>query len=714
MIGKTSIAEESVSNYVPQRTTNLLICLGRLFTLICVVFIVSNVLQVDMVFAAESASEQLPEDGVTVKINPLEKKATKAAAGPPAISLKYFYIERPKLDLKFSYELENESIMNLDEDREDTVREFREGLGISTKGWLYHPALLSYVLDFDPEWIQTSGNSEFTGNSGESYLNAYSLDAALLPLKPYTVHFFGKKYQNSFRNTFSERAIIDTDTYGSRLALKYKTLPTALSYSNTKVERRGALLSSRDQDIFDLAMNHQTLNSFTQLNANYRDILQTNEGDSISIETSNNYLRNTYFLNRDLSKKLLSDIFYNWTHSLDNDDSTSFTSSDLRWTEQLQLTHRENLWTNYKLLYQKQQIEDSEIDTKSVGASLSHLLYENLTSVIEGEVSRYGFTQTTNNVYTGKLNFQYSRSIPWGMLNLNTGVDPEITRRNANNNDILATTEQHMVTTGGVTFLRQENIDPDSIRVTDTTSTIVYIEDQDYTVEIVGSLIRIRPTLIGNITDGQELLVSYQFASTGEFDDLVLGHSAGISVFLWSTLRLSYDYSRRTQDILSGIEPENLIDDRIQRTQVRLFWKWTDTTVSYDNFETSLSSSRSTWRINEELKFKPMRSLHLDFSGYVGNTLFKNTDEKEDFNRVATKITWYPAYWYRTGLEAYHYQISGNVQDASNSGILAFIDLHYGKWTCNLSYRYLDQTDEISDFDRARQSVLLKITRAIW
>lgn len=687
--------------------------MGRLFTLIGVIFIVSTVLRVDMVYA-ESPSKQLKEGGSMTMIRPLEKKTSRAAAGPPAISFKYFYIERPKLDINFSYGLEKENVMNLDEDREDTVGEFREGLGISTKGWLYHPALLSYVLEFDPEWIQTSGDSEFTENSGESYLNAYALDAALLPLKPYTLHLFGRKYQNSFRNTFSERAILDTDTYGSRLALKNKTMPTTVSYSNTKVERRGSLLSSQDQDVFDLTMSHHKQNSITQLNANYRDILQTNEGDSIGIETSNNYLRNSYFLNRDLSQRILSDIFYSWTHSSDNDDSTSFTGADLRWTEQLKWTHRENLWTNYRLLYQKQKIADFDIDTKSVEASLTHLLYENLTSTIQGEVSRFDFTDTTNDVYTGKLNFQYSRRIPWGMLDVNTGIDPELTKRNANDNSILAAAERHTVTTGGVTFLRQENIDPNSIRVTDTTSTIVYIEDEDYTVEVLDSLVRIRPTLIGSITDGQELLVSYRFTSTGEFDDLVLGHSAGISVFLWSNLRLSYNYFRRTQDILSGVEPDNPIDDTIHRGQARMFWKWTDTTVSYDNFETSLSSSRSTWRVNEELKFKPMRSLHLDFSGYFGNTLFKNTDEKEDFNRVATKITWYPAYWSKTGFEAYQYRVSGNAQDASNAGILAFIDLNYGKWTCNLSYRYLDYIDNIRDFDRARQSVLLKFTRVIW
>jgi hypothetical protein len=136
--------------------------------------------------------------------------------------------------------------------------------------------------------------------------------------------------------------------------------------------------------------------------------------------------------------------------------------------------------------------------------------------------------------------------------------------------------------------------------------------------------------------------------------------------------------------------------------------------VSYDIYETLLSSARSTWRVNEELKFKPTRRFHLDFSGYLGNTTFKYSDQKEDFYRAATKITWYPAYWYRTGFEAYQYEISGNIQDASNAGVLAFIDLNYGRWTCNLSYRYLDHIDEIRDFDRARQGFMARVTRAIW
>ncbi len=648
-------------------------------------------------------------------IKPLVKKTKKVAGVPPVIDLRYFYLERPKLGLKFKYELNNEHIMNMGGDSEDTVGEFREGGWVSTKGWVYHPVFLDFVLDLEPEWNQSSDNTEYNEMSSDrSFLNQYALDADLLPLKPYTVHFFGRKYQNSFRNTFSQRAVVDTDTYGSRLDLKYKILPTSLSYSNTKVERRGALFSSQDHNHYDLAMNHRRKNSITRLNANYRDIQQTNEGESTGIATSNNYLTNTYFFQSDQSKKLMSDLVYNWMQNSDQDDSVTFTTSDLRWTEELHWTHRKNLWTNYKFLNQKQQTDESDIDTQSLAVSLQHLLYENLTTTVDGKAGRFNYSGDMTDVYTGRLNFDYSRNIPWGTLNSTLGFDLVATDRDSTESWIWAINESHTATTADVIFTQQENVDPDSIRVTDKSGTIVYIQGQDYTVEVTGKLVRIRPTLVGNITEGQELLVSYRYRSISGYDDLVFGRWAGINIFLWSTLRLSYDYNRRTQDIISGTEPESPVDDTFHRAQARVIWKWTDTTVSYDVYETTLSSARKSWRVNEQLRFQPARGVVLEFSGYIGNTIFTYSDDREEFYRAATSISWHPVYWCRTGFEAYQYEISGGVQDASNAGALASIDLYYGQWTCNLSYRYLDHTDEMRDFDRARQSILLKISRTIW
>ena len=160
-------------------------------------------------------------------------------------------------------------------------------------------------MNFYPEWIQAQKDNKYTDNRyNNSRLDSYSLYADLLPTKPFTVHLLGKKYQNSFRNTFSQRAIIDTDTYGGRLGLKYKDLPTTLGYTNKKIDRKGVLLSSLDQDLFDFSMIHQQKKSVTRLSTNYRDSLQTNEGERNSLKTSDNLLRNTYSFNSDSSKKL--------------------------------------------------------------------------------------------------------------------------------------------------------------------------------------------------------------------------------------------------------------------------------------------------------------------------------------------------------------------------------------------------------------------------
>ncbi len=177
---------------------------------------------------------------------------------------------------------------------------------------------------------------------------------------------------------------------------------------------------------------------------------------------------------------------------------------------------------------------------------------------------------------------------------------------------------------------------------------------------------------------------------------------------------MSYDYFHRTQDVISGNEPDSLADDTTHRAKIQLRYKWLDTSLSYDDYDSNVSSARTTWQLRQGLHFKPIRQLSLNLLGYYGNTSFKDSGQEEDVYGVATNIYYHPAYWCKVGLEGFYDSIDGDTQDTLSMGVYSFLELYYGKWTFNLSYRHMDYNDQLNDVHRQDQKIMLKIIWTIW
>ena len=137
--------------------------------------------------------------------------------------------------------------------------------------------------------------------------------------------------------------------------------------------------------------------------------------------------------------------------------------------------------------------------------------------------------------------------------------------------------ESHTLTTGGVALLSNKNVDMASIVVTSSDRSIVYIKDFDYTLEVIGTLVRISRTSFGAIAEGQSVVVNYMYLSNPAFDDALYSQSYGLGLDLWSALRIDYRYTHGRQDFLGGIRPDVLTDDTSQSLEADLTWRWSST-----------------------------------------------------------------------------------------------------------------------------------------
>lgn len=620
-----------------------------------------------------------------------------------------YYMERPKLGLGFSYEFDAEKRTGPDINTNDSFHEFRQLADIQTRGWLYHPAFMNYTLEFQPVLSQRIEEHEEADDSRKSrsvFLPAYFADITFLPLKPYTLRLFGKRYEDTTTSAFAATTDTDTDIYGADLIFKNRTLPTTISYARSSVDQSGFFDSDTDQDDFSITTRHQKGRSDTKAYSVYNDSERTTEGTTTRTKTSNSEIRNLFDFTAKRKITLDSSLIYRWS------DQDPRTTSNFRWQEKLDWRHKRNLSSSYRLGYREEDTEDFNRRTTFFGGHLRHLLYENLTTTVDADAELNDFTGGSEDIYNPRIDFIYRRRIPWGWLNLNTGYDYRVTLREGGEVAVQITNESHVLTTGVMTLLDNPNVDPGSIVVTDVTGTIVYVEDTDYTIQQVGADTQINRTTFGGIADGQTVLVDYRFLSNSDFDDALLGQNYSVDFYLWSALRLFYGFNKVDQDVLSGIAPpESRVDDTRHTAQLRYNLGWTDTLIRFNDIDRESGVSTRSWQAKQTFAFRPTSRLSFGLSGYFGQTEFSDGNRIQDQYGSRLDATWAPARWCRLRAEAYQNTIDGAGEDTVESVATASLDLFYRIWRGKVFYRFLDQDNRVQNQRRRKHTVFVEVLR---
>ena len=625
----------------------------------------------------------------------------------------FFFIQPLAMGARLTYENSNESRKSRGTTDKDSDHRFKESVRLKTKGWVYHPALMQYSLMVEPEWIQ--GREE--NSSAESVESAevslfspdYSVLATFLEQKPYTLNVFSSRVETPVWAPFAGNTESAVDTYGTDLLFKNKILPTTLGYSHTETDQTGFYNSQNSYDNFTLSSRHLGTKSKTTINSTYRDDDRTTEGIERQINTWYNSLLNTYLLTEDKKVKLYSNLYY---RTQETDD---FETENIRLKEHLNWWHRDNLQSNYIVSHTRQETDDFDSDQTSFEARLTHLLYENLTTDFGGKTSLDNFSDGRENAYNVFLDFDYTRTIPWGTLNLNSGWDYLYTDRGGFTDSVVQVTgEPQALSIGEETLLDNFNVDIDSIIVTNSPGTIVYLENIDYTIDEIGDFVRIRRLTFGSIREGEVVAVNYRFLLDGEYDDTVFTQNYGINSQLWQDWWFYYDYMQARQKIQSGQVPQNLIDDTIHRAQVRYDIGWSDTNLSYEDNNRQSDLSFTRWEIEETLRYRPYWRFYFTLRGYLGQTDYTDRDEMSDFYGGVTILDWLFSRRWKLRFEGYYQNISGDREDTENRGIKADLEFRYRIWTMHLSYQLTDQNNLVNDFQRIEQLVRFELIRIMW
>jgi len=614
-------------------------------------------------------------------------------------------MERPLLGLGFVYQFDNEKRTGPDINFQSERHDFRERLSVETEGWIYHPAFCNYNFDFRPEFNQRREENTNEKGSKNAFLQGYIFRTTFLPTKPYSLILFGEKQNIPSLSAFSTVSDTDFENFGGILRLTYPVLPTTLTYTRSKQEQTGFFNSQDESDRWLLRSSHRKGNSDTQLNAIYEERMYISGGIQSDIDRFDGSILNIYTL-EDRKISFTSYLLQRLT------DDNSLKTSGTRFNENINWKHRENLETDYHLLFDRNTSGDIFNETKNIGAGLTHRLYENLTTSLFGDIFKKDFTTGTEDSYVGDLRFNYLRPIPYGMFGANMGFNYRLRSSIFNEDFIPVIDEPHILTGLAFSFLDNKFIDIGSIKVTDITGTKVYIKDLDYEVDEINFFVRIRRLIGSLIADGEQVLVSYRYlATTPSFDDSTFGQRYGFNLDLWSTLLLSYQYRHSKQKILSGIPPDKPEDDTEHTAEIEILWRFTDTIFSYQKADRTTGNSSEIWRVNEVLTFRPATTLFFKFAGSLSHQEFKDADETQDSYRLWFNIDWIPVIWGKLGLVGSHYNVSGDSEKTEETAITAIFEMSYSIWNGSLRYSYILRKDDIIDETQQINNIIFEIIK---
>lgn len=617
-----------------------------------------------------------------------------------------FDIETPKLAIDLGYRLDTETRRGPFGNLSHSERVIGEGFELDSDGWLYHPALATYTLALRPQWEQSVDRpGEGPGSKTGAFFLGYDLGVTLLPRRLYTLDLLARRQRSVLTTSLAGQSESVSNTLGATLRLKYRLLPTTLSLTHGTTDQSGFYDTRENRNDLLLSTRHERKDNTTQFNLAASSLGRTALGSTLHTHSLFGTLRNRLGLGAGNRMQLNSSLVYRRA------SSDLFASSGLTLTENLDWRHSRRLSSNYGLSIDSDSSQGLHTRRSSVSAGLSHSLYENLLSAASVNAST---DSQRSKSYGGGLNFNYQRRIPGGMVHASFGNSRQVTRRSTGGGLQTVVDESHALSDAAVTLLTNRNVDLKSVVVTSADRSIVYAPGVDYTLQPVGSSVRIARSSFGAIADDQTVRVNYTWLANPAYDDATRSGNYGLGFYLWSVWRIDYRYSHSKQDFLGGTRPDVLAESTSRSIDSDLTWKWNTTRLLYEDTQNNTGISLNRWRVEEGVRFTLAQAFFVGASAYTGRTRLKDLGATDRFRGARADLQWLLSGSSKVRFEAAYGVTEGGSINTVDKGASAFWEWTYGVWRADASYRFLNQTDKLSGQSRDRHAVYLTLRRSLY
>ncbi len=394
---------------------------------------------------------------------------------------------------------------------------YRGGIALYTKNYIWNPNFMTLDVggEYSPEsntdnYIVAPDRAEIRTLKSLS-LNSSHFSNSQISLT--TLYNFSENYSNRENLTNLKS---NGNRWGGTLFLKSKVLPVSVSYNDMRYVQHEIETSLN----YRMVQKNLNVNTYKSFGKKDKTNLQYSNS-SYSRQEYNNYELQNKINNVSITNQIFfdSDHKYNFNSYIFNNNQKGdnyYNIFNIAENLNLALPYRLHFNTDYNL-YNQQLSEQSSIMNK-ISASLAHILFESLRTGIYYEYSNNNQTFYDEYRNIAKLNVNYTKKIPTGLLNLNYQFTYLKDKMNSAPAFIPIVNEQHILTDGSITLLDKPYVEQSTIVIHDQTGTIIYRPDFDYILLSQGDFTEIQRMPGGQIANGGSIFTDYITRQSGAYE----------------------------------------------------------------------------------------------------------------------------------------------------------------------------------------------------
>lgn len=543
----------------------------------------------------------------------------------------------------------------MDEDQRSTY--FNGGLRLSSNSFLWSKDIAEITVsgEFNPEsrrekYLQIPDRSEVRT------LSNLDFRATVFNNKPLTISFFGGHNQSYFNRELLTNVRTRTNSYGGMISLNNRILPLSVSYRSsdwlqTETEENRSFrmkqedLEGRVTKSFTDFDRNELLYAHNRYNYSYQGM------DDVSNVTDRVSLSNNISFDRKQRYTISS---YGSFH--DQKGTNTFRKTDLIERVSLRFTENLRLLGDYSF-YRMEDVQSLTRNRESM--TLSHRLYESLTTSVFGEHSATGQTLYDEKNFKAGAEAGYTKKIGNGRLSLSYRYYHHWFEAEGVPAEVIVSDEEHQLSDTRITLLQRAYVKPGSVVVTDETRTVIYREGFDYTLVARGSFTEVQRVPGGLIAENQQVKVGYTYLLPGSYGYEANNNSWSGSIMMFRNLLELY-YRGAAQRYPSMRDADFLVLNRFSQdvAGARLDFGFVTGGVEYDSYRSNIipyNRMRYFINLNWSLKSKVIFSLNGNISDYR----FIDDDIDQLYSNISGKVNITVTRNIRVNLEAGYLEQSG-------------------------------------------------------
>ncbi|MEN8222265.1 MAG: hypothetical protein ABFR36_03310 [Acidobacteriota bacterium] len=501
--------------------------------------------------------------------------------------------------LVFQYQRTHEEDYLSDVLSRDFSRNYLEGgLELNFVGSVYHPNLLTFNVDLNLI-ANRSENVYFSDELlNNSLNNTFNINFSFLKRKMNNLQIYAQKNFGSADRRFSERFFLSSTRYGLKLTSSNKTIPIRVDvFRNTMLSESLSYLERNEKtDNIDLKAD---LSKITGA----RSMLRL-KGQEYSESIYNVNYRSFY---------VLSDYINAYGNGNRNSVSGIFSlrkmSGDLEQEVfRININHRQYLRDNLYLFNYYRFIIDNTYknftDQHLFRFSLNHRLFNSLDSRISTGLRLENLEFQKLKAFNVKPEFNYRKKIQGGGINIL--YSNKLEKGNySSESPVSYKSGSYSFSFSNSLILSTPGIDPESIRITDSGLSILYMEGIDYNVEIFNSSISIIRIPGGSIPRNGRIRISYDFLSFPDFEFTRSVENFNLNLNMFKYFHFFFRYDRNSSDIVSEYIVTPYINYLKKTYGLKFASKFIDGEYSFEDYNSDISGYKSyNLRISLGFDFK--------------------------------------------------------------------------------------------------------------